>query len=96
MPRWLENKFDKEWYPKYIHCLRIDRDRMDKPDLQMSWDRPSQDENIDMALKETKSDAAVKGSKKLPSEDVEQLQRKIDALAKQLTRLETLLTAEKK
>lgn len=44
LPRWLENKFEKDWYPRHIHVLRIDPDRIDRVDLDALW-APKQSHN---------------------------------------------------
>ncbi|KAI3431610.1 hypothetical protein D9Q98_004659 [Chlorella vulgaris] len=43
MPSWLENRFDGIWYPDFIHILRIDPDRVDKPNLEEMW-KPNEEE----------------------------------------------------
>jgi Ion transport protein len=37
LPRWLEDKYEAEWYPRHIHVLRIDPDRIDRVDLDALW-----------------------------------------------------------
>lgn len=38
-PRWIEDRFASEWYPPFIHILRIDPDRVDKPNLDLMWEK---------------------------------------------------------
>ncbi len=45
LPRWLEDRFEAEWYPKHIHVLRIDPDRVDRVDLDALWAAPPQQSN---------------------------------------------------
>ena len=85
MPRWLENKFDKLWYPNFVHCLRIDRDRMDKPNLSGLW-------NPEKNVMETKSDEqAHEGGASMG-----ELNAKIDSLTTQLARIEQLMKSQNK
>jgi hypothetical protein len=35
--RWLESRFKGSWYPGWIHVLRVDLDRVDKPNLGTMW-----------------------------------------------------------
>ncbi|KAH7624961.1 putative Transient receptor potential cation channel subfamily V member 3 [Nannochloris sp. 'desiccata'] len=37
LPRWLEDRYEAEWYPRHIHVLRIDPDRIDRVDLDALW-----------------------------------------------------------
>jgi hypothetical protein len=42
LPRWLEDRYQKEWYPRHIHVLRIDPDRIKRVDLDALWAAPQQ------------------------------------------------------
>jgi len=46
LPRWLENRYEAEWYPRHIHVLRIDPDRIDKVDLNALWAPEQNSEDV--------------------------------------------------
>jgi hypothetical protein len=79
LPRWIENKFDRHWYPAFVHCLRIDTDRLDRPDLKGMWDEKKKADEGDG---EGDNNADVASS---------ELHAKLDSMAAQLARLEAAL-----
>jgi len=74
LPRWLEDRFEGQWYPKFIHVLRIDPDRVDKVDLDALWASGAQKEGgLDISV--------VKEGNKA-------LEARLEAIQAQLARLE--------
>ena len=63
LPRWLEDKYEKVWYPHHIHVLRIDPDRVERVDLSGLWSSSGENGNGGGGDgDEKKKDSAVLGN----------------------------------
>ena len=82
LPRWLENRFRNQWYPRHIHVLRIDPSKLERVDLGALW-APKSGTGGDLGT----ADGGKKGS---DDGDEATIQAKLDAMQIALE----ILTAE--
>eukprot|EP00887_Chlorella_sp_A99_P000504 scaffold17.g504.t1 len=99
LPPWIERRFASSWYPDYIHILRVDPDRVGRVDLDSLWAKAG-----DPQLVRARAEGGASGRGEPPgggnggsrdggnARDTE-VQQRLDALQKQLSRVEGLLLA---
>jgi uncharacterized membrane protein YgcG len=92
IPKWLQDRFP-EWFPKYVHVLRVDQERKDKVDLGQIW-RAGNGGNRNSNLGGGGDDEGGGGGGGGGSNG-EEIHKQLKSMQIQLDRLEQLLMMDK-